>query len=111
LLRGYMIKRFNRIKAKRALERGYLNVKAIKVIKSCRTEDQLRVADRYLNLILDRLRYLFNCEMSEHDAVTCVRAYNTLKDNYYSIMAETTYRINRKVYKKTFGISFKNSVK
>jgi hypothetical protein len=92
--------------SKNALERGYLNVKVIKVIKSCKTKKQLEVAEKYIDLILLRMRDLFG------DAVVAdmksITAYNYLKNYYGVLIKETSHKIYKKEYRKIFKVNFNN---
>lgn len=92
--------------AKNALERGYLNVKVIKVIRSCKTKEQLEVAETYVDLILMRMRNLFG------DAVVAdtksIQAYNYLRNYYEVLIKETSHKVYKKEYRKTFKVKFNN---
>lgn len=94
--------------SKNALERGYLNVKVIRVIKSCRTEEQMEVAEKYIDLILLKMRVLFyDCVVADDESV---QAYLYLKDYYQILMKEAESSIYKREYKKVFRIDFEDTL-
>jgi len=96
----------DKLKSKRSLERGYLNVRVIRVIKSCETLEQLKVAERYVDLILLRMRDLFHGNVVvDHESV---EAYLYLKKYYQTLIMGVESSIYKRDYKKMFRIDFEN---